>query len=334
MSSDELLELKGSLSDEGASVELALSKDVPGVLARVFPKFAAKSRARTLLSSLVLEKVQKGQPLDSADIPYVIATFGKAEANWIRMREIAMRAAKAIEEEKRILALLPSPEPSAKPAATADDWISKFWEDAGLVSDEVLQEVYGRILAAEATTPGTCSLRTLQVLRYMDRSTAESFAELVPAAFDWGWVPRDESLHHVLGISYELLMDLDDAGLVDSNPNIVLSVTSSAYVPRYGTLALFMENAAGLEISEYPLTRAGKELARVAQIHRRDEHFFAVARWLQSRKADMRMRWARVPTPTWNGDVDTLTWAPLPVESPNSASAPAVFTADPAKSSS
>lgn len=325
MSSDDLVKVKSSLSAEGASVELDLSANVPGVLARLFPSVAARSRAKRLISTRILEKVQKGEALDSHDVQYATTVFGEAEAKWMRRQQIAARAATAIEEERRQLQLPPfvgDTEPqSGTASATADDWIDKFWDDAELVSDDLLQEIYARILAAEATGPGTCSLRTLRVLRYLDRQTAEYFGRLAPAIFNWDWVPREDKLQEMFGVTYDLILELDDAGLIDSNALISKTVTVERLFIRWGTFVLSLEKSKGLSFASYPLTRAGKDLARVAQVQRQHDHLFAVGRWFGRLKGDMTIQWAVMPNPKWQGSVDALTWSALPSEPPTAGAA-------------
>ena len=67
--------------------------------------------------------------------------------------------------------------------------MNRIHEDMCLVDDEMLQEIYARILASESASPGSISLRTLGVLRYLDRRTAEAFALVQKVLFD-SYIPR------------------------------------------------------------------------------------------------------------------------------------------------
>jgi hypothetical protein len=175
--SDDLVSGKASLSKEGVSLEGAIGHRAPGVLAKLFPKHFARARVTTEITRRIVDKIATGGEFEHADVEFATAVLGEENAKWIRRQEIAARALRASEEAQRALPPAASQAECPKQAAvTAQDWISRFWENAGLVSDEVLQEIYGRLLAGEARTPGLCSMRTLRVLQYMDRRIADDFA--------------------------------------------------------------------------------------------------------------------------------------------------------------
>jgi len=53
------------------------------------------------------------------------------------------------------------------------DWFVRFFEDAGNISDEKMQEIWAKVLAGEIKQPGSFSLRTLEVLRNLSSDEAE-----------------------------------------------------------------------------------------------------------------------------------------------------------------
>ena len=55
------------------------------------------------------------------------------------------------------------------------DWATSFVENARLVSDEAMQELWARILAGEINKPGKYSIRTLNTLKSMGRNEAMVF---------------------------------------------------------------------------------------------------------------------------------------------------------------
>lgn len=336
MAEDPLIKVKAGVTAEGATAELALGSSAALLLARVMPRRAARSRATTTITNLILEKIQNNAPLDEADIEYAKATLGVAEAEFIRRRQIAERAKQLIAapDVAGFLPALEKPvsEPTTSSEETTEDWISKFWDDAGLVTDQMLQELYARILAKEATSPGACSMRTLRVLRYMDRPTAESFGKILSATFDGRWIPGDSALLTSVGISYHMLLDLDDAGLISATQLSFPNPAKTAFY-RYGHFILRIDDGAHLEgIENYSLTKSGRELARIADVSRSKDFLFAVARWLARedpdwlaqtrreqisgpfgpppapRSPDFRVRWAEMPDRNWTGDAGMLEW--------------------------
>ncbi|PHX06126.1 hypothetical protein VSPL_25870 [Vibrio splendidus] len=57
-----------------------------------------------------------------------------------------------------------------------DDWLFNWQEYAGRVSSEDLQQLWGKILAGEIRKPGSYSYRTLDFLKTLSKSDAETIA--------------------------------------------------------------------------------------------------------------------------------------------------------------
>ena len=62
------------------------------------------------------------------------------------------------------------------------DWTARFFNDIQDVSTEETQVLYARILAGEVERPGSTSIRTLSILKDLDRSTAMHFKTLCSAS--------------------------------------------------------------------------------------------------------------------------------------------------------
>lgn len=58
------------------------------------------------------------------------------------------------------------------------DWIMRFFEAVGNVSNEELQKLWGKVFAGETRQPGTCSLRTLDIIHNMSQKEAEIYSKL------------------------------------------------------------------------------------------------------------------------------------------------------------
>ncbi|MFE8596469.1 DUF2806 domain-containing protein [Archangium violaceum] len=64
------------------------------------------------------------------------------------------------------------------------DWVNRFFAEAQEVSNEQMQQLWGRLLAGEVARPGSISLRTLDHLRNMTNSDAKLFSKLCEFAFE------------------------------------------------------------------------------------------------------------------------------------------------------
>lgn len=58
------------------------------------------------------------------------------------------------------------------------DWIMRFFNAVGNISNTNMQQFWGKILAGEVRKPGCCSLRTLDILWNMSQKEAETFDKL------------------------------------------------------------------------------------------------------------------------------------------------------------
>jgi hypothetical protein len=323
---DDLVKVKVKVSADGAEGELDVSDKAPTALARLFPTWATRGQARRELSDGLIRRAAAQGALDDAEIEYLAAILKPAEAKLIRQRAIAQRATRVLAESQakeplQLPAGSSSDDAKAPTAATTPDWLNRFWDDAGGVSDEMLQEIYARILAREATAPGTCSSGTLATLRYLDRDSAEQFAKILPFVVDGWWIPRDQLLD-AEGIRYGMVMSLDDSGLVDSSATIHSQLPGSIVTQsmrdepplpvglRWGTKLLLLSEPRVRQLPIYPLRRAGKELARVAEVERTDHHLLVLAKWLHETTGG-KISAADMPSPDWSGDISALAFTEI-----------------------
>lgn len=58
------------------------------------------------------------------------------------------------------------------------DWLMRFFDAVGNISNEELQQLWGKVLANEILRPKACSLRTLDMIRNMSTEEAETFSFL------------------------------------------------------------------------------------------------------------------------------------------------------------
>lgn len=66
----------------------------------------------------------------------------------------------------------------------SSDWLDQYWRFAEAVSDLTMQRAWARVLAREASRPGTFSLRCLAMLSTMSRREAELIAALARMTYE------------------------------------------------------------------------------------------------------------------------------------------------------
>jgi len=171
---------------------------------------------------------------------------------------------------------LPQLESRSDPSMMDDDWVTNFFDKSRIVSDIEMQDLWARVLAGEANTPGTYSKRTVNFLGDMGKKDAELFLALC----SFGWIigsfnplifDVQATIYNDKGINFGALTHLDSIGLIQFNH---LSGFERQGIPKAITvlyrgqpLLLTMENEKDnkLSIGKVILTQVGNELALVCK---------------------------------------------------------------------
>jgi len=172
--------------------------------------------------------------------PYQIVRVAKAEAQADRVRaegqieisdlqrrafhrfldEEAMKQKNIEEITAKALPLLNE---ESQPHEIENDWIVNFFDRCRLISDDEMQHLWSRVLAAEANSPGKYSKRTLSFLTALDKREADMFTRLCGFVWDIGiLVPFilsdfDREVPEIFrrnGINKRVLNDLESIGLI------------------------------------------------------------------------------------------------------------------------
>lgn len=164
--------------------------------------------------------------------------------------------------------------PDANTDALDEDWIAHFFDRCDKVSDKNMQSLWSRLLAGEASTPGTYSKRTVDFVASMDKKDAELFTRF--CQFTWtvaGPVPlvfdsKDE-IYRKSGIDFSKLKHLDAIGLISFEAVSGYKINNDAkylQIHYFGQPTLFEcknESANTVNIGQVIFTQAGRELVNV-----------------------------------------------------------------------
>lgn len=171
-------------------------------------------------------------------------------------------------------ALLGLPE-SVSGQPVSDDWKRKFFLGAENICDVDLQLLWGKVLAGEVVSPGTYSLRTLEILKHLTKEEAEFFRIACSLAFRDGWIIKPAGdINTALkpyGLDYDALLTLRDAGLMHEGDNLIKDFSNAANMPSI----IFINNGVYMHLSgaavgqqklpSIPFTRAGQELQNLLE---------------------------------------------------------------------
>ncbi len=269
------LTLEAGISATGASAKVSATLEV---LRFLMPG----RRATEMMLGDLAGRLQRGE-VTEADAQLLDRVASKEHARWVREQQIGTRAAEVLALPPATLAREPPPPPELPPLRTpSEEWLAKFWDDAGLVSEPMMQEVYAQILTGEARAPGSVSLRTLRTLRYLDQSTAELFQKAVSLALDEVHLVGRGELLAKYGLPLDALVELEDAGLISTTP-VFMTQGGSVLHLSYGRWVLRLSRRDGYRVSVYMFKNAGRELGRVAtNVTRSKDYFLDVARHYRS----------------------------------------------------
>ncbi|NQU23581.1 MAG: DUF2806 domain-containing protein [Candidatus Nealsonbacteria bacterium] len=223
--------------------------------------------------------------------PYQIKRIAKAEAEAeilradtaIQVTDLHRRAMhRFIEEEADrqqnmediTSRALPQLSEDSDPEAVEDDWVTNFFEKSRIVSDGEMQDLWARVLAGEANSPGSYSKRTVNFLSDLDKTDAEIFSKL--CGFGWqigGVVPLVFDVHDDIynrqGLNFGTISHLDSIGLIqfkDLTGFTRIGLPKHFAIAYYGAalqLEMPKESDNILELGHVVLTKTGRELAPI-----------------------------------------------------------------------
>lgn len=190
------------------------------------------------------------------------------------------------------------------------DWFLRFFETAGNITSEEMQELWAHVLAGEIRSPGRFSLRTVETLYHMTAREALLFknasayilkeTEGVPFLF------CDEYSDSTLNADYELnvesFMALEECGLISAlriNNEIEVSQDGAAgFMNTNGMILLFeteSDTPSVFRYKSYPLTLTGRQLLSLLQNEADNQYLIDLGRFLKSQvEPDIRMSAYRV----------------------------------------
>ncbi len=165
-------------------------------------------------------KVAQSNALRREPIVDVLEALEVGRANLVNdaiRREINTAGAIIYAEEA-----LCNDESSAPDADLNDDWLYRWNDYSGEVSEEDLQKLWGRLLAGEFKAPGTYSLRCLDFLRNLSRPEADLIAKMASYVVS-GFIWREPN--NSLPLSFDESMQLQEMGILLGVESVNLNFT-------------------------------------------------------------------------------------------------------------
>lgn len=161
------------------------------------------------------------------------------------------------------------------------DWLMRFFDAVGNISNEDLQNLWGKVLASEIFRPKACSLRTLDMIRNMSPEEANTFSVLCQYVMQSGNTyyidsagffcaedghQRCRDYIHGKGLSYEEhIVPLLEAGAFTQDHDLALYINRETNLEVHnnkicGIIMYHDDKAALFRREAYILTASGREL--------------------------------------------------------------------------
>ena len=168
-----------------------------------------------------------------------------------------------------------------------NDWLDRFMDAAGFVSEEQVQQMWGKVLAKEFETPGSTPHNMVRILSEITLKHAEAFQKICSMKRLLVFIDSNEGAKlirndivvpfkgnetefHTLGLSFNLLNELETLGLIkfDSvNGFDALNIPEKSIITYIDGVTQEIESHKKnrLPIGNVTLTEAGDCLCRIVQ---------------------------------------------------------------------
>ncbi len=161
------------------------------------------------------------------------------------------------------------------------EWINRFFNIAGEISSDDLKLIWSKILSEEIRNPGNCSIRTLETLRNISRKEAEIFKKISNYIFKSGniyYLPNEDSLLKDVNITDNEILQLDEAGLINSSIAINVSINFNEDEKeeiKYNTKKIFCtkDKKEKIKLSAFLLTEAGRNIFDILTPNFEEKYF-------------------------------------------------------------
>ncbi|MGF1773435.1 DUF2806 domain-containing protein [Vibrio wakamikoensis] len=200
------------------------------------------------------------------------------------------------------------------------DWFTRWRDNAEKVSNDYLQSLWAKVLAGEVTTPGSYSLRTLDLLKCLSKREAELISKLGGFIVD-NRVVRGLTRHSTTkvdqflegkGFHFNNLLYLQELGVISGVDSVGLNSTFGSVDAKKYIRAFTPNNTKGLVIqhedankklivSVFLVSEMGREIFALADFEPDEEYLEIIGEEIAAAGFDVLLGdWQQVDTTSGN----------------------------------
>lgn len=188
------------------------------------------------------------------------------------------------------------------------DWATRFFNIVQDISEDEMKLIWGKLLAGEVETPGSYSLRTLELLKNLSSDEARLFSEVSSLALrrvNEVLIIRRDNINEEYGFTFDNILALTDAGLIKPilNTVMVLGPTTEEgdFILKFGKYVVKAVIKDKITIPSYIYTNAGAQIFKFIENQEHDLDY--LKKVLKSISND-NVRFQVYKITKWNSDND------------------------------
>lgn len=212
----------------------------------------------------------------------------------IRLSKIALYAEEYLLEDNEL----------SGESTISEDWFRRWRDCAKDISEDSLQQIWGRLLSGEFKTPGKYSLRTLEFVKNISQREAQLIAELGPFVLNVFGVIFANSTDYLekKGLAHHKIVELQELGIIlgPATGPVDYSIRSGEddrfenviFCNEIGMLVNSDIQFKKIEFKAYVLTKVAKELIELGVFSADEEYWNGFCRYVKGRGFKVRVgRW-------------------------------------------
>ena len=188
------------------------------------------------------------------------------------------------------------------------DWATRFFNIVQDISEDEMKLIWGKLLAGEVSSPGSYSLRAIELLKNLTSEEALLFTEASKFALRRTHeiiIIQSDDINNDYGLTFDKILTLTDAGLlkpiIDTAIDLEPLNGADGVVFTYGNYAIKANVKSEVEIASYIYTTAGSQIYKL--IDNPEVNFDYLKRVLKS-VSNENVRFQVYKITKWNSEND------------------------------